>query len=58
MNKLQKSLLIIFALLAFGPMAWAQDASGNLPAEVRAEAATITELGHATMTVEMKIVTD
>ena len=44
--------------MVFGPTAWAQDALGNLPAEVRAEDATITELGHATMTVEMKIVTD
>lgn len=58
MNKLQKIILLSFALLAFGSTAWAQDAPSNLPAEVRAEDATITELGHATLTVEMKIVTD
>ena len=58
MNKLQKYLLVVFALMVFGTTAWAQAALGNLPAEVRAEDATITELGHATMTVEMKIVTD
>lgn len=58
MNTLHKSLFYIIALMAFGQTAWAQTSSSNLPAEVRAEDATITKLGHATMTVEMKIVTD
>lgn len=51
-------LFILFVLLAFGPTAWAQTPLGDIPAEVRAEDATITQFGHATMTVEMKIVTD
>jgi len=51
-------LLILLALVIFGQMAWAQGMVHNLPAEVHAEDATITEMGHATLTVEMKIVTD
>ena len=57
MKKLQL-LFALFVLLAFRPMAWSQIPLGNLPTEVSAEDATITEFGHATMTVEMKIVTD
>ena len=52
------SILILLALFAFGPIAWAQVPLDNIPAEVNAEDATITELGHATMTVKVKIVTD
>ena len=58
MNNLRKSLFFVFALLAFGQMAWAQDRFGDIPAEVKAEDANITKLGHATITVEMQIVTD
>ena len=39
-------------------LVWAQTSSTNLPAEVRADDATITHVGHATLTVEYKIVTD
>ena len=52
------NLFLLLVLLAFGQMAWAQVELGNLPAEVKAEDATITEFGHATMTMEMRIVTD
>ena len=55
-----KPLLILFALMVnwFTPYAWAQVNLGDLPNEVNAEDATITKLGHATMTVEVQIVTD
>ena len=49
---------ILLALFAFGRTAWAQVPLDNIPAEVNAEDATITELGHATMTIKIKIVTD
>jgi len=58
MNNLRKSLFFVFALLVFGQMAWAQDRFGDIPDKVNAEDATITKLGHATMTVEVQIVTD
>ena len=51
-------ILILLTLLIFGSTVSAQIPLGNLPTEVRAEDATITQFGHATMTVEMKIVTD
>ena len=55
-----KLLLILFALMVnwFTPYAWSQVNYGDLPEKVNAEDATITKLGHATMTVEVQIVTD
>lgn len=51
-------LFFISACLIIGLGAMAQVPLGNLPEEVNASDATITKMGHATMTVEMKIVTD
>jgi surface protein len=52
------SILILFALLTFGMTVWAQNTFGNLPAKVNADDATITEMGHATITLGVQIVTD
>ena len=57
MKSFKLTIALLF-VLAFGRAAWAQATLNNLPAEVRAEDATITEFGHATMMVEVKIVTD
>lgn len=58
MNDLKKLLFIAFGIFACGATAWAQEPHTNFPAEVKAEDATITQVGHATMTVETKIVVD
>lgn len=58
MKSLRNYLLILLALFAFWQTAWAQATFNNLPAKVRAEDATITDFGHATLTVEVTIVTD
>ena len=39
-------------------VSWAQSAINDIPKEVRASDATITEMGHATMTVTQRIYTD
>lgn len=51
-------LFFLALWLAFGTGAWAQTSYGDLPEKIDPNDATITKFGHATMTVEMKIVTD
>ena len=51
-------LFFLALWLAFGTGAWAQTSYGDLPEKINHNDATITKFGHATMTVEMKIVTD
>lgn len=51
------ALLLLAAMMATAS-AGAQVAFGDIPDEVKAEDATITKMGHATMTVEMRVVTD
>ena len=55
MRKLLFSLAILLGLVS---NTLAQIPSSNLPSEVKAEDATITKFGHATMTVAVNIVTD
>ena len=47
-------LLVMVGFVA----SWAQSAINDIPKEVNASDATITDMGHATLTVKMKIVTD
>lgn len=51
-------LFFLALWLAFGVGAWAQTLYGDLPEKVDPNGATITKFGHATMTVELKTVTD
>ena len=49
-------LFFLSLCLFFGLGAWAQTSYGNIPETVDVNDATITKFGHATMSVEMKIV--
>ena len=51
-------LFFLSLCLFFGLGAWAQTSYGNLPETVDVNDATITNFGHATMSVEMKIDND
>ena len=51
-------LFFLSLCLFLGLGAWAQTSYGNLPETVDVNDATITKFGHATMSVEMKIVND
>lgn len=58
MKILRNHLFLLLAFLLITPYAWSQVHLGDLPAEVNVEDATITKMGHATMTMHTKIVTD
>lgn len=58
MKTLRNPLFLLLAFLLITPYAWSQVNLGDLPAEVNVEDATITKMGHATMTMHAKIVTD
>lgn len=56
MKNIHKLLFLVLMLIT--PCVLSQVNYGDLPEKVNAEDATITKLGHATMTVEVQIVTD
>lgn len=56
--KLMTRWLVVAVLLALTPRLWAQSAFGNVPETVDPNDATISEMGHLTLTMEREVVVD
>ena len=55
---IKRMILSLLLVMAGFSVSWAQNAINDIPKEINADDATITNMGHATMTVAMKIETD
>ena len=58
MKQMKTWALTAFLIFCSAGTAWAQSAINDIPAEVNAADATITNMGHATMTMKRVVVTD
>ena len=55
---LKRTAMMFLLVVAGLSSVWAQGAVNDIPREINASDATITEMGHATLTVTTHIVTD